>query len=459
MESPPENSAWYLDSGATHHVSGNSTSFSSIRPTSGVQVRSTGGHSHSVTGVGNVDYQMLSGEIKTIPHVLYSLGITKNLLSVGSLTDQRKTLIFRHQGCFILDDTTQKIEAFAIREKDKGLYRLQAVQSDFDAEAYSVKLRSQADLWHKRLGHFHLRGMQRMMVSDAVRGLPRFRFSSLHNCNSCHLGKHARTKMPKTATHHASQILELVHSDVCGPFKINSTGGARYFVTFVDDFSRKLWIFFISQKSQVLEKFRHFIQLMRTSTGKTVQTLRTDNGGEYTSKAFNDFCSTNGIARELIPPYTPERNGVAERRNRSILDITRCLLLEKALPGHLWGEAVKAAADILNLRSTKKHPDKTPEELFTGKKPSITHLRIFGSSVFTHIPKASRTKLNPRSEKCILLSFDQGARAYRCYRPSTNKIFVSRDVIIHEDSADSSPTPTISSHPPQVHRLFTALPP
>ena len=232
-----------------------------------------------------------------------------------------------------------------------------------NAEAYSLKLRSQANLWHQRLGHFHTRGIQRMMASNAVTGLPHLHFSSIHGCNSCHLGKQARTKMPKTATHRASQILELVHSDVCGPFKINSTGGARYFVTFVDDFSRKLWIFFISQKSQVLEKFRHFVQLMRTSTGKTIQSLRTDNGGEYTSKAFIDFCSSNGIQRELIPPYTPERNGVAERRNRSILDITRCLLLDKAFPGHLWGEAVKAATDILNLRSTntsRKHGRKEP---------------------------------------------------------------------------------------------------
>ena len=297
-----------------------------------------------------------------------------------------------------------------------------------------------------------------MIASDAVRGLPRLRFSPSHTCSSCHLGKHARTRMPKTATHRASQILELVHSDVCGPFKTNSTGGARYFITFVDDFSRKLWIYFISQKSQVLEKFQHFVQLMRTSTGKTVQTLRTDNGGEYTSRAFNDFCATHGIARELIPPYTPEHNGVAERRNRSILDITRCLLLDKALPGHLWGEAVKAAVDILNLRSTKQHPDKTPEELFSGKKPSITHLRIFGSSVFVHIPKASRTKLEPRSEKCILLSFDLGARAYRCYRPSTKKIFVSRDITIHEDHCFSPPPPTASIHHPSPALSFVPGP-
>ena len=109
------------------------------------------------------------------------------------------------------------------------------------------------------------------------------------------------------------------------------------------------------------------------------------------------------------------------------------------LPRHLWGEAVKAARDILNLRSTKRHPDKAPNELFSGNKPSIAHLRIFGSPVFVHISKTARTKLEPRSEKCILLSFDENAKAYRCFRPSTKRIFVSRDVFIDEDSLFNLP--------------------
>lgn len=150
-----------------------------------------------------------------------------------------------------------------------------------------------------------------MINFDAVRGLLQLRFSK-HTCDGCQLGKHARTKLPKETTHHTSKILELVHSDVCGPFRTNSLGGARYFVSFIDDFSRKIWLYFISNKSQVLTKFQHFVHLMETSTGKTIQTLRTDNGGEYTSKAFTDFCSSKGISRELPPPYTPQRNGVAE---------------------------------------------------------------------------------------------------------------------------------------------------
>lgn len=163
---------------------------------------------------------------------------------------------------------------------------------------------------------------------------------------------------------------------MCGPFRVNSLGGCQYFVTFIDDYSRKVWIYFFTNKNQVLSKFQHFVHLMTTTTGQSIKTFHTDNGGEYTSKEFSDFCSSKGISRELVPPYTPKCNGVAERRDRLILDITKCLVIDRALPGHLWGEAVKAAGDILNLRSTKKHPDKTPDKFFYGKKPSISHLRI-----------------------------------------------------------------------------------
>ena len=448
-EQPSQTPSWYLDSGATHHVSGDSSAFSSIQPTSGNQVRSAGGQSHQVTGIGNADIQLSSGAIKSVSSVLYTPGITKNLISVGTLADQHKTLIFRSHGCFIIDNATSQVELFAPRENGHGLYRLPGSRISQSPEAHLLSSNSQAMLWHKRLGHFHTKGLQRMTHFEAVRGLPPLQFSR-HTCTGCQFEKHTRTKLPKQTRRLTSHILELVHTDVCGPFRVNSLGGHRFFVTFIDDFSRKMWIYFIRAKSEVLQKFQHFVNLMETTTGQRVKTLRSDNGGEYTSTAFSDFCLAKGISRELPPPYTPERNGVAERRNRSLLDITRCLLIDKALPAYLWAEAVKAAADLLNLRSTKRHPDQTPEELFSGKKPTITHLRVFGSPAFVHIPRVSRSKLDPRAEQCILLGFDTSAKAYRCYRPSSRKVFLSRDLFIDENALSPSPLTTASSSPPAM---------
>ena len=175
LETPQPNTAWYLDSGATHHVSGDSNVFSELHPTSGAQVRSAGGHNHSVAGVGDVHFQSSSGAIKKISSVLYTPGITKNLLSVVSLTDQNKTLVFKSQQCFIVDNVTQSNDAIATREKSQGLYRLQAGYEEschVDREIYAVRLQTHANLWHKRMGHFNPKGMQRMLAFEAVRGMP-----------------------------------------------------------------------------------------------------------------------------------------------------------------------------------------------------------------------------------------------------------------------------------------------
>ena len=268
LETPQPTTSWYLDSGATHHVSGEQSAFSSISQTSGSQVRSAGGHSHSVAGIGNVELQFSNGEIKSIGSVLYTPGITKNLLSVGALTDQNKTLVFRSEGCFIINNSNLAVEALALRENNHGLYRLSGSHQSRDPEV-NLLHHSQAELWHKRLGHFHTKGIQRMANYKAVKGLPQLHFSR-QTCTGCQLGKHARTKMPKETKFHASKILQLVHSDVCGPFRMNSLGGAQYFVTFIDNFSKKIWIYFLANKSQVLSKFQHLVNLLETSTSRRI---------------------------------------------------------------------------------------------------------------------------------------------------------------------------------------------
>jgi transposase InsO family protein len=197
--------------------------------------------------------------------------------------------------------------------------------------------------------------------------------------------------------------LALVHSDICGPFRTPSLGGARYFISFINDFSRFTWVYFITRKSEALTKFKTFVAEV-TSQGGHIQCLRSDNGGEYKSADFDNYCTLNGISRQFTVPYSPQQNGVSERRNRSLLDITRCMLLDKDLPHHLWREAICAASGILNLRSTKRHPAKTPFELFTGKKPSVAHLRVFGSQVFFHGNQPNRGKLDPHSQEGVLLS-------------------------------------------------------
>lgn len=240
---------------------------------------------------------------------------------------------------------------------------------------------------------------------------------------SCFQGKQARTKIPKRSDTRAEQPLQLVHSDVCGPFCHASLGGAKDFVSFIDDFSCRTWVYFITRKSEVLDKFKIF-QKEVESKHRRIEALRSDNGGEYSSQAFTDFCQSHGIRRELTVPHILQQNGVAERKNRSLLDITRCLLIHKQLPSYLWGEAVRTACIILNLQSCKSSPDRIPVELFTGRKPSVADLRIFGSIVFVKDNSSNLGKLDTHFKECILLSHDDRAKGYRCFQPSKHRVFV-----------------------------------
>jgi hypothetical protein len=162
--------------------------------------------------------------------------------------------------------------------------------------------------------------------------------------------------------------------------------------------------------------------------------LRTNNGGEYTFRIFSKYCSDHSILRQLTQLHTPQHNGVAECKNRTLLDIVRCFLRDGDLLANLWVEAICAACIIINLQSSKSHPDKTPTKLFFGIKPSISTLCVFGSLVYIHLTKPNCNKLDPRSRPCLHLSFDNQVKGYRCYDSALRKVIISKDVHFLEKS-------------------------
>jgi transposase InsO family protein len=161
-------------------------------------------------------------------------------------------------------------------------------------------------------------------------------------CKGCTLGKYTKTAFLSSDSR-TTGILDLIHSDVSGPMSSTSLTGSLYYVVFIDDFSRKSWIFFMKTKGQVFSRFQEFKALVENQTGKKIRVLRSDNGGEYTSKEFMDFYVGEGIRRELTVPYNPQHNGVAERKNRAIVGDARAMLHDQGLPLFLWAKACYTA--------------------------------------------------------------------------------------------------------------------
>jgi transposase InsO family protein len=179
-----------------------------------------------------------------------------------------------------------------------------------------VVSQDEGELWHRRLGHLH-HGALKIMQKIST-GLPRGTLAQSDQCKGCTLGKYVKSTFHEKENR-VSVILERIHTDVCGPFSVASIAKHRYYVIFVDEFSRKCWIFFMQKKDQTFSKFYEFKALVEKESGKQVKALRSNNGGEYISNGFKEFYSREGIRRELIAPHNPQQNGVAERKNKTIV--------------------------------------------------------------------------------------------------------------------------------------------
>jgi hypothetical protein len=226
--------------------------------------------------------------------------------------------------------------ALRIGVRDGNFYRLQI----HPVQALIHTSESLCELWHRRMGHLHHKSLPllRLMVT----GLPDFILDHQGVCRGCDIGKNVKAPFPSSETR-SKGILDLIHSDVGGPMSVDSMKGASYYVTFIDDFSRKTWIYFMKTKDEVFSHFRAFKSQVENMTGRKITVLRTDNRGDFTSTKFTDACNTIVYSQNKIP--------------HKILE------------------------------------DKTSEEAFTGKRPEIGNLRIFGCPVYIHIPVEKRIKL------------------------------------------------------------------
>ena len=190
-------------------------------------------------------------------------------------------------------------------------------------------------MWHQRLGHLHKDGVKRTIgYEDDLKEV----------CETCALGKQSSKPVPKETQSKSQKPLELVYLDIVGPFEVPSLSGSRYVITFIDEYSKHSIVKFMSKKSQTFEKFKEYV-----AEYGTPQRLRTDNGTEYTSMQFKDYCRDSKIKQEFTVPETPQQNGVAKRFNRTLVEMGRSLLIQAKLPKRYWGRALSTASHIRNI--------------------------------------------------------------------------------------------------------------
>lgn len=435
-----QTSAWYIDSGASAHVCKDRHEFITNHLSADFDHVVLGDNTHlSVKGEGQVRIPLSGNEWLTISGVLHVPTMSKNLLSVRQLTKQSEVILsFRDTICDIL--IKGKIKAQGKLGED--LYTL---VPGTNVQMHLTTLIHKPNLWHARLGHPNKQKMQLMSSGRFYRDEFMHDFDQLQFCKVCVRAKQTKTPYPTGGGQRATGILQLLHAYLCGPVSVKSLGGGRYFLTIVDEYSRYAWVYVLKKKSEVFELFKDFQALVERQSGLKLHALRTDNGGEFDSVEFNEYCQRQGILRELTTPYSSAHNGVAERMNRTLQDITRSLIKQANLPMSYWGEAVAMAA-YLHSRLPGKSVSSTPFELWHCRKPSLGHIGIFGSAAYAHQnqQQVKHSKLSDRSRKYIFVGFTDGIKAYKLYDPVTHQVAYSRSVIFDEQLKAKLPSDTMT---------------
>jgi transposase InsO family protein len=216
------------------------------------------------------------------------------------------------------------------------------------------------------------------------------------------------------------------------PVSVPSLRKFVYYVSFIDDFSRNTWIYFLRKKSKVFDMFKEFKDLVENQIEKIIKVSRTDNGGEFCANEFEEFCKKCGIERKKITSYTPHQNGVAERMKMTMMEKTRCMLNGVGLGQEFWAEAVGNACYLVNISPSSVLDDKTPQDVWTGKKPSLTHLKVFGCEAYVHVPKENKSKLDKKAEKCIFIGYKDGLKGYNIWNEESRKVVYSQVVVFRE---------------------------
>ena len=427
---PGKCSEFILDSGATSHITNSEKLLRNITTVSS-PIKVALGNNKIVHAVAKGDILLdvrLPGGIGNLMlfDVLYVPDIAFNLISISKACANNYSVVFTEGSGIISNDRNELV---ATADKINNLFYLNG--SPVINEIANASVASKENLWHRRFCHLNEGYLKFMKNSDLVHNFDYNVKNKLPMCKDCKLNKSHRDKFSRDVNHRSLSPLEIIHSDLCGPMEVGSLGGARYFLTFTDDFSGFSWIYFLKYKSDAFNRFVKFKNMIENELDAKIKNLRSDNGGEYVSKQFSDFLESNGIKRQLTMAKTPQQNAISERLNRTLLESCRTMLKDACLPKKFWAEAMNTAIYIRN-RTYRKISDKTPYEIIRNKKPDVGKFRVFGCRSYCHIPKDERSKLDSTAILCMFLGYCTNRSGYRLYDFNKAKIVFSRDVIFDE---------------------------
>lgn len=442
---------WLMDSGATDHMTPWASDFTTYIPYKDSDNSVILGDSTTrlkILGKGTVRrwIKIVNGYAPmAMENVLHVDGLKKRFLSTDRLVRKGFHVNFTNAGAEIRDPG----DRFRSIGTHNGHYYWHHLYSQNPEAAHLNAVESlPIKIWHERMGHLNWDAIKRTRHEDSpLLGIKLDSSEPRGTCEGCIAGKEKRRTF-KSSGHRASEPLEIIHSDLAGPMESVSIGGNRYFVIFLDDRTSHVWVVLLKSKDQTLGVFKTFAAMIQKQTGRNIKTFRSDRGGEFMSAEFSEYLEESGISRETSAPRTPQQNGFAERMMRTLVGSARAMLQHAGLSKGFWSEAIITATHIHNRSPRRGLSWKTPHELFFGRAPDISYLRVFGCRAWVYTPKDQRKKWDANSQPMILMGYEPGSKAYRLWNPKTRSIVVSASARFDETTfprkliQDSTTTPS-----------------
>jgi len=429
-----------IASGASQLLCGNRTHFATYKSISAEhEITIAKGIKIQAVGLGDIETATEAGCI-TLMGVWHVPDIGGTLLSVSKIVDAGYTVEFGPIACYISKAGIQS----RIGEQYGRLYHLtQELPTKPEEQTIEANIRLTTNqlgattlrVWHRRLCHRSLDSTSVKYISSKVHDMevtdsdkPCSAICGIYAIRWQH--KESQTK----SWEKADEILQVVYSDLCGPMQTIGISGERYFIIFVYETSGPISLSLLRTTDKALTAFQAYRARPEKYSGKEINALWSDCGGEYLHKQFRKYLEDAGIEHRISPHYSPGQNGRTERAIQTIMEKVRCILEDSKLGNEFWGQAVLTTTYVHNHIPSCSHNDMALLEYWNGEPPGIGHLRIFGSTTWVHIPKEKRQKLHPKSVKCILIGYEEnsGSKVYSIYDAEKNRIFSSRDVIIDE---------------------------
>lgn len=417
---------WYPDSGATAHVTSTTAGLNSLTPYNGSEtIMAADGNCLPITHVGSANLSVSSGSLP-LHDILVCPSVQKPLLSVSKLCEDYPCgVFFDSHKVYILDLETKKVLTKGPRRN--GLYVLE--NQNYKAFYSTRQQATDLLIWHHRLGHASTQVLQHLHNSKAI-SINKSRRNSL--CEPCQMGKSFSLPFSVSGSF-TLEPLARIHCDLWGPAPVTSVQSFKFYVVFVDDYSRYSWFYPLKFKSDFFGVFKQFQSLVENQFNKKIKVFQSDGGGEFTSNQFKTHLVECGIKQQISCPHTPQQNGVAERKHRHLIELSLSMLFHSQVPLQYWVESFFTANYLSNLLPAAALNFKTPYQMLHQQEPDYTSLRVFGCACYPCLRPYTAHKFEPRSLQCVFLGYNAAYKGYRCLYPPTGRVYISRHAIFNED--------------------------